>query len=575
MFKKYSFSWQLLRTFLISTLIPFMLVTTVLANIYSRKYNSDIRTLVDSTVDSMTSNIDTYLYELKQVTLLPYYNDEIYNYLEDLAGDVKNPDIVNELSLRRNLESNMSFIRYNRSDINGIFIVKDRRCLYYTVNRSDWKKLSPDYDYAAQSWYRNAIAADGQCLVLGPHKPDYITPNDSDVISLVRSVVVLNSREPLYVIKFDINTSIFARIFSGFSFHVNSKILIRDENEHIIYTNAALSESDSGKLSSKLSGDSIKLSDGAYQTYSYPIGDYPWTITILLSRSEMQSKTNLFYALALLLYLLGTVVAMLSYVTINRKIVTAIEHMKKVFHAIRRKDFSARYEYVSNTELDDLGRSLNHTAEQLENRIQKEYLMTIQQKDTEFRALEAQIQPHFLFNTINNFIALNQIGDQKTLEKYLYALSDMLRFVLRAPAFVSLSAELEFVDDYCALQKLRFSDRLSYRIIRNISGEKYKIPKLLLQPIVENSVIHGIEPCDHACQIIIEVRKENERIVLSVSDDGVGCLVDSIRDSIGLSNVQERLKSFCPDSTFQMTGEIGRGTTTVITIPEKDTEDKS
>jgi two-component system sensor histidine kinase YesM len=91
LFKKYSFSWQLLRTFLISTLIPFMLVTTVLANTYSRKYNSDIRTLVDSTVDSMTSNIDTYLYELKQVTLLPYYNDEIYNYLEDLAGDVKEP----------------------------------------------------------------------------------------------------------------------------------------------------------------------------------------------------------------------------------------------------------------------------------------------------------------------------------------------------------------------------------------------------------------------------------------------------------------------------------------------------
>lgn len=100
---------------------------------------------------------------------------------------------------------------------------------------------------------------------------------------------------------------------------------------------------------------------------------------------------------------------------------------------------------------------------------------------------------------LNNFIALNQIGDRDALENALYELSGMLRYILKAPALIHLSKELTFIENYCALQKLRFSERLSYRMEIESGFEDVKIPKLLIQPIVENSILHGVEPCNKKC----------------------------------------------------------------------------
>ncbi|MBT9777230.1 hypothetical protein GPL15_12030 [Clostridium sp. MCC353] len=574
MSKNKSFSLQLLKNFLISTLIPFMLVTTVIANTYSRNYNKDVHILLNATVDSMISSISTYLDELQQITLLPYYNDEMYYYLKNLSLDHPYENVLDEISLRRNLDSNMSFVRYNRADTNGIFIVEGNRCLYYTTINTDQKTLVQPYDYSAQTWYKNAIEANGRCIILGPHTPDYISPCDPPVISLVRSIMVLNTREPLCVIKFDINTSLFDRIFNEFSFHVDSKIIIKDENQQIIYTNAPLNAQDKNALSHDLPETKVSLEDGIYKTYSYPVKDYPWTITILLSNAQLRSRTSIVYLAALLLYLVGVVTAALSYVTVSKKMVRAIDSMKSIFLAIQNKDFSKRYHYVSNTELDELGDSLNQTVIQLENKIQKEYLMTIQQKNIEFHALQSQIQPHFLFNTLNNFIALNQVGQRDSLENALYELSDMLRYVLKAPSLVGLTMELEFIEDYCALQKLRFSDRLSYEIRLNTPVSTYRIPKLLLQPIVENSILHGIEPCEHPCHITIDVSCADEYLVITVSDDGVGCSVEEIQNSIGLTNVKERLHFFSAQSRFEMESAKGKGTRTAIYLSKNSLEER-
>ena len=138
---KRSFSVHLLISFLISTLIPFMLIAYVVAHIYAREYSRDVRSLLDTTASSLDSNIATYLKELEQVTMQPYYNNELYNYLRGLSRD-QDYALMERLNLQRNLDSNMSFVRYTREDINGIFIVTGDRCLYYTITGTDHKTLS-------------------------------------------------------------------------------------------------------------------------------------------------------------------------------------------------------------------------------------------------------------------------------------------------------------------------------------------------------------------------------------------------------------------------------------------------
>ncbi len=563
---KRSFSVHLLISFLISTLIPFMLIAYVVAHIYAREYSRDVRSLLDTTASSLDTNIATYLKELEQVTMQPYYNNELYNYLRGLSRD-QDYALMERLNLQRNLDSNMSFVRYTREDINGIFIVTGDRCLYYTITGTDHKTLSPSFDYGQQSWYQEAVRADGRCLLIGPHVPDYITPRDTPVISLARSIVVLESRDPLYVIKIDVNTRIFDRLFQNFTFHVDSKIIIKDENQRIIYANRPLSDADRETLENTPGATSVSLSDGSFQRYVYPITGYPWDITVLLSNQELNSRTGIIYLTALLLYLAGVVMAMASFRLSSKKMVASINSMRGIFYAIQNEDFSRKYTYVSDTELDDLGDSLNAMSEELQNRIQKEYVMTIRQKDTEFKALQAQIQPHFLFNTLNNFVALNQVGDRDALENALFELSGMLRYILKAPALIPLSMELSFVEDYCSLQKLRFSDRLNYVVDRQVPAEGIMIPKLLLQPIVENSILHGVEPCNRACTIRISLSPAAHGVTIVVEDDGAGCeLPEGEAPGIGLANVRERLASFSPQSSFSMESRPGEGTRTVIEL---------
>lgn len=98
----------------------------------------------------------------------------------------------------------------------------------------------------------------------------------------------------------------------------------------------------------------------------------------------------------------------------------------------QKQDFGRRYSYISNTELDDLGDQLNYTVEKLEQTIRQEYILTIKQKESEFKALQSQIQPHFLFNTLNNMSALNQIGDQRTRRTLSMGLSGMLLLHLKS-----------------------------------------------------------------------------------------------------------------------------------------------
>ncbi len=573
---KRSFSAQLMKIFLISTLPPFILISTFLAQFYSREYEKDIQSLLNSTASSMTSNMITYLEELEQVTLQPYYSDSLYNYLEKKALGYEY-DILEEIPLKSNLESNFRFVRYTRADVNGIFIVNERDCLYYTVDDQDHKTLIQDVEYSEKDWYRRTIDADGRCLLLGPHFSDYIEPNDSSVISLVRSIVKIENRKPLYVIKIDINISILDRIFRELSFHVPSKIILTDENQQIVYTNTELSEKDMGTLIEGLGKPCIQLEDGSYQAYSYPLGKYPWQITILLSDRHLKSRIVIIYTAALLFYLVGILISSSSHYVFSKKLAASINQMKEVFLAIQHKDFSKKYENVSDTELDDLGALLNQTSEQLDKTLQREYIMALKQKDSEFKALQAQIQPHFLFNTLNNLIALNQMGERQRLEDSLYEMSEMLRYILKAPSLIPLAMELQFLKYYCALQKLRFNDRLSFEILSKAGEEEsIMIPKLLLQPIIENSVLHGIEPCEHPCHIRISIQNTEEYLVMRVWDNGVGFDTGILwGNSIGLNNVRERLKSFSPNGKMEIKSTIGKGTETIIMIFREDMEDNT
>jgi len=203
------------------------------------------------------------------------------------------------------------------------------------------------------------------------------------------------------------------------------------------------------------------------------------------------------------------------------------------------------------------------------------YAELIKKGEAEYQALQSQVQPHFIYNVLNGFIGLNRMGDRKGLEASIIELKDMLRYTQDSRTETTIAEEFAFVENYCQLQKLRFGDRISYSFHIEEGLEPVKIPRLILQPLAENSVIHGIEPKAGGTGLL-EVQAfrtlEDDRTMITVSirDNGVGCDLELLheREHIGIGNVRRRFKYAFPGGAFNVKSSPGNGTEIRMTFNE-------
>jgi LytS/YehU family sensor histidine kinase len=185
-----------------------------------------------------------------------------------------------------------------------------------------------------------------------------------------------------------------------------------------------------------------------------------------------------------------------------------------------------------------------------------------------------QIHPHFLFNTLNSISALLH-KDVEAADKMIARLGDFLRLTLKRSdaQTVDFEQELEFVRCYLDIEHIRFQDRLSVAMEIEPQTLKFMVPNLILQPIVENSVRHGVAKQVGPGRITIRARQESDRLILQVEDNGPGLKSDSNGSTlgIGLSNTRARLEQFYGDDfNFQIANANGRGVTVTLDIPAKN-----
>ena len=189
-------------------------------------------------------------------------------------------------------------------------------------------------------------------------------------------------------------------------------------------------------------------------------------------------------------------------------------------------------------------------------------------------ALSRQINPHFLFNTLNSVAALIR-SDPGQARQVVYKLSKILRRLLRQQdSLTSLGEELSFVEDYLAIEMVRFGDKL--RFVKDIDPATLDllVPSMLLQPLVENSIRHGLSNKVDGGMVRVRSRMAGGRLQILVEDDGVGIpeakLATLFEQGIGVSNVNERLKVlFGDDYKMWIDSRLGEGTSTGIEIPEQ------
>ncbi|MBM7622855.1 PocR ligand-binding domain-containing protein [Sporohalobacter salinus] len=208
-------------------------------------------------------------------------------------------------------------------------------------------------------------------------------------------------------------------------------------------------------------------------------------------------------------------------------------------------------------------------------------------QQAELKALQSQMNPHFLFNSLNIIARLALLEGAEETQEMVHSLSDLLRYSLRKEEIVTLSEELNYIKDYIKIQKARFGEQIKFVIDVNEELLSYKIPFMSLQPLVENAIIHGLEPKDTSGKIEILSEETEDKLIIKVMDDGVGIEQDKIREiiearerevtethtsSMGINNVHQRLKHYYGSKYgVKIYSDKGEGTEVRISFPKLET----
>lgn len=494
--------------------------------------------------------------------------------LQIKANDYEWQDTSTKIFVEKTLtESIPIYFQSLRPEIVGSLILPADGSVYAITHVGSY--AVNDYPFQKAEWYQKTIVANGKATFISTHPQEYlVNPPADQVFSVSRLIKDPNTLKPLGVIMADADTASLERVMNRIQFDVESKQAIFNEDGELFYASSTLSKEMLQQI--KNNEPNVKGEDDTFVVVSKEIERANWKIVVLLSKTQLSSKIKWIYFIGILFAFGGILLTVFLFFVLSRWITKPFKKLTSTMKEVQKGNLQVRLNVKGNDEIAQLGHTFNSMIDKVNQLIDREYKAVLNQKKAENRALQSQIQPHFLFNTLNGFIALNRMGDRKTLEQAILSLSSMLRYTLNQESWATIKDAFLFLERYCKLQQLRFDDRLQVVLHYDEKISHYQIPKLLLQPLVENAIIHGIEPSEKPCTLSVTAElkdiQDESHLVISICDDGVGFNTKCFQkeDSIGLSNVKERLKMVYPQSVFSIESKEGVGTTVTIQIPEKD-----
>ena len=262
-----------------------------------------------------------------------------------------------------------------------------------------------------------------------------------------------------------------------------------------------------------------------------------------------------------------------------------INQMKLVESGEFEETMAQSLELERGDEIGTLQRKFLKMVQRIKNLIQENYTKQLLVKEAQLRALQAQINPHFLYNALESINWRAKINQQTEISQMIESLGNLLRNAMSDQQhLVTVNEELKLIQDYIHIQKVRFGSRLDFEIELDRRWEQLLIPKLILQPLVENAINHGLEQMIEPCTIRITATESGAFLFLKVEDNGPGIPPDLLRKlqmqetkpdnlGIGLKNIDERLKLvYGKEYGLTLTSQVGAGTRVMVKIPKEKVE---
>ncbi|MDQ0228012.1 hypothetical protein CHH83_19005 [Bacillus sp. 7586-K] len=319
-------------------------------------------------------------------------------------------------------------------------------------------------------------------------------------------------------------------------------------------------------------------------TYSKsPYAD--WTYWNIIPFGAMFAKVTAMKYIVIIIFLLLYSGAIFLAIKFSKHITNPIEKLVSSMKSVQKGDFNIpesikSNEYNFHNEVGILHNNFYMMIDRINELIKENYEKQLLIKDTEFKALQSQINPHFLYNTLESINWLAKINNQQKISNMVESLGYLLRNAISIKEdVITVREELEIVKHYVTIQKFRFEDRLNFEIEINEQEMDCIVPKLVVQPLVENSINYALETMIECCQIKVMVKKVKNDLHIIVEDNGIGMDKDRLENvmkgeykskgnGIGLKNIESRIKFvFGQEYGLTVESKLNVGTKVILVIP--------
>lgn len=571
-------------TFIALSVVPLFFITFIAYHRYVITTNQRIENVTSNMFENTKTELNNTITTIKQTAgLFTFYADGDFSIIENLR-DFSSPSDTHSSYDAFRANQNIKFVcqnvLYSYDYIYGLYVFTPSGVILGHDNSLNGS-IPADYQPEDEAWYQETLAQSGSLYVssIADHE---MFSGKKESIFFAQSLHDVYTHQFLGVLVIDCAPALFD-ISASNTYPEAICLTLRDTSSGSVLCTSGYSSSH----------------DAADETYTYETRlDLPsLQLTAEIDDATLfrdYNFTGLVLISACLISVIGILI--LSFL-ISRSLAYPVEHLSRKMAAQNGHHLTTSSKYLNRTdEIGTLYNEYNNMIEELNTSIKKDYQDKLIALDAQMKSLEARINSHFLFNTLESINSMAEIADNEDISIMSLALGNMFRYSIKTPSeLVTIADELRHVNDYFSIQQIRFDNK--FRIEIQIPDHMYrlKILKLILQPLVENALYHGLNYCTVGDTIRITGRTEHGMIVLSVSDNGQGMPPETLeklnrnlleearftdlgrrnKSSIGLTNIHSRIELYYGKGYgLSVKSEEHRGTMVEIKVPVLELEDK-
>ncbi len=518
LFRDLRFRDKLTFSTLMASLIPLLLFSLIVGTVVMRETDRRSRQLIGQMVTQTKESLDVYIETIEK--LMDVVIDEGGDLSAEDADGTKAFKVLTSAILRAYPEIAGIAIAYLDDHYLGEGMTRISRDLF-----------------ADESWYQYAVAQDGQLGILGSalgrNVVNNLNESSDSIFSLVKS---FRTADGCGVVLFDIRHDIIERSIERVSIGEEGFLYVADDTD-VVYTpvsDVVYRIDQDCYLDEGAKDGKVRIRGRDYLVVVRYSPYSQWRTIGVVPETEfsagLHSLYQTFVICVVLCILLAVFVSLVVSATVTQPVLRLCSFMEKA----EAGDFSVRFNSLYKDEIGVLGTSFNHMVEKIDDLIKELYVEKQIRLEMQLKSLQEQIKPHFLYNTLDTISWLARAHDAMDVVQLIDALTNMFRVGLSSGQdHIPLKEEKRHVVNYLYIQKVRYGERLRYEIAIPEGYEEAVVPKLILQPLVENAIYHGVKRKRSGGTIYVSARAEGQTLYLTVRDDGAGIPAGRLADIRG------------------------------------------